>query len=529
MIAIKITFPTGRWHATAWGTHVNEGVPEWPPCPWRLLRALLAAWFWKDRRDTDILRRLLQKLAAIAPDYLLPEAAAAHTRHYMPVVEGRNETKTKIFDTFVHVSEGQALWIRWSVDLTAEEHALLERLLASFSYLGRAESLVEASLSEPTDTDLIRAASTTDWTRPSDISSISDGETIRLLGLQPPEAYAAWAASQNECSPTGKKPKGKKSTAALPATLHDALHLDTADWKKDGWNLPPGARWLDYVRPRDAFKLAPTSRPRATHRPAPPTVARFALTAKVPPGITQSLSLAERFHQALCRHLDGVLSPALTGVDSEKNPLTGNQHAYFLPECDFHGYVTHVTVHAPCGFSANDSRALSRLRKVWSIEGNGAEIDVILLATGRAEDFNPASPYFRPSRVWRSLTPFVPVRHAKTFRTGQPKVDPTNGLQIGSSEHDCLRLLSLVAPAAPPVSVKNLGARVVIGIREIPALDFQRQRRNGEGTRGEHRGYSLRLEFAEPTTMPFALGYAAHFGLGVFVPAPEATVSSTLA
>ncbi|MCX6942919.1 MAG: type I-U CRISPR-associated protein Csb2, partial [Verrucomicrobia bacterium] len=49
MIAIKIDFPAGRWHATAWGTHVNEGVTEWPPCPWRLCRALIAAWHWKHR------------------------------------------------------------------------------------------------------------------------------------------------------------------------------------------------------------------------------------------------------------------------------------------------------------------------------------------------------------------------------------------------------------------------------------------------------------------------------------------------
>lgn len=50
------------------------------------------------------------------------------------------------------------------------------------------------------------------------------------------------------------------------------------------------------------------------------------------------------------------------------------------------------------------------------------------------------SPNFRPSRSWRSLTPFVPVRHAKSIRTGVAKLDPANGLQIGSREHDCLRL-----------------------------------------------------------------------------------------
>jgi CRISPR-associated protein Csb2 len=514
MIAIKITFPAGRWHATAWGTHVNEGVPEWPPCPWRLLRALLAAWFWKDRRDEAVLRSLLEKLASVAPDYLLPEAAAAHTRHYMPGGDGK---KTKIFDTFVHVSEGQALWVRWDVELGATEQTLLARLLASLSYLGRAESLVDAALVSAGELPLRRVS---DWTRPAEISTSEDGEAIRLLAPQEPDAYSAWATSQNEPASKGKKPKGKKKAATLPETLHDALQLDTADWKKDGWNLPPGSRWLDYIRPRDAFKIAPVSRPRTTRRTSLPTVARFALTAKVPPGITQSLSLAERFHQSLCKQLDGIASPALTGVDASGQPLTGNAHAYFLHECDHHGYVTHVTVHAPLGFSPDDSRALSRMRKVWSIEGKGAEIDVILLATGQGADFNPASPYFRPSRVWRSLTPFVPVRHSKATRTGVAKLDPITKLQIGSPEHDCLRLLSLVAPDVGPVRVQNLGARLAVGLRSIPALDFQRQRRNGGGTRGDHRGCALELEFESPTALPFALGYAAHFGLGLFAPVP---------
>ena len=96
MIFLKIDFPAGRWHATAWGSHVNEGIPEWPPCSWRLCRAFLASWHWKhQRRDESVLRGLVEKLAMQSPDYLLPEASAAHTRHYMPVVAGPKETKTK--------------------------------------------------------------------------------------------------------------------------------------------------------------------------------------------------------------------------------------------------------------------------------------------------------------------------------------------------------------------------------------------------------------------------------------------------
>ncbi|HEU5123337.1 MAG TPA: type I-U CRISPR-associated protein Csb2 [Verrucomicrobiae bacterium] len=517
MIAIKITFPAGRWHATAWGTHVNEGVPEWPPCPWRLLRALLAAWFWKDRRDETVLRNLLEKLSSVAPDYLLPEATSAHTRHYMPVVEGKNETKTKIFDTFVHVTEGDALWIRWDVSLAPEESDLLARLLMNFSYLGRAESLVDASLVPVAELPLRNLS---EWTRSAEVSSMQDGEPFRILAPQAPSAYAEWLTAHNESAGASKKTKAKKKNITLPESIFDALHLDTADWKKDGWNLPPGSRWIDYIRPRDCFKIAPVSRPRGKPQPNKlPTVARFAIVAKVPPAITQSLSLAERFHQALCAKLKDAPSSALTGVDADGKPLTGNQHAYFLPECDLHGYVTHMTVHAPCGFSVDDSRALSRLRTVWAIEGKGAEIDVVLLATGQPADFNPASPYFRPARVWRSLAPFVPVRHAKATRTGVPKIDPENELQKGSPEHDCLRLFSLVAPDHSKPKVRLLGRRIRYGLRDIPCLDFQRQRRRGGGTRGDHRGYALELEFEQPTTLHFGLGYAAHFGLGLFVPA----------
>ena len=43
-ISVTIRFSAGRFHATPWGHHVNEGLPEWPPSPWRLLRALVATW-----------------------------------------------------------------------------------------------------------------------------------------------------------------------------------------------------------------------------------------------------------------------------------------------------------------------------------------------------------------------------------------------------------------------------------------------------------------------------------------------------
>lgn len=43
-ISAEIRFPLGRYHATPWDRHVNEGAIEWPPSPWRLARALYAVW-----------------------------------------------------------------------------------------------------------------------------------------------------------------------------------------------------------------------------------------------------------------------------------------------------------------------------------------------------------------------------------------------------------------------------------------------------------------------------------------------------
>ena len=82
MPTLQLTFPGGRYHATPWGHHVNEGLIEWPPSPWRLMRALLACGFsklgWEE--VPDLARQLIEKLAGTLPSFQLPQASAAHSR-----------------------------------------------------------------------------------------------------------------------------------------------------------------------------------------------------------------------------------------------------------------------------------------------------------------------------------------------------------------------------------------------------------------------------------------------------------------
>lgn len=76
MPTLQLQFPAGSYHATPAGYHVNEGQIEWPPSPWRLMRALIACGFNTQHRMEvpDEARRLIGKLAQSTPSYCLPPA-----------------------------------------------------------------------------------------------------------------------------------------------------------------------------------------------------------------------------------------------------------------------------------------------------------------------------------------------------------------------------------------------------------------------------------------------------------------------
>src|SRR5438552_8192504 len=144
MLAIAINFPAGRFHATPWGHHVNEGLPEWPPSPWRLLRALVAIWKRK-LTDNPLLQRelpgVLAELAKAAPHFYLPPATLGHTRHYMPWFKKGPEDKTLVFDAFVSLDPEAEVVFQWpGSSLSPEGEETLAKVLERLAYLGRAES-----------------------------------------------------------------------------------------------------------------------------------------------------------------------------------------------------------------------------------------------------------------------------------------------------------------------------------------------------------------------------------------------------
>jgi CRISPR-associated protein Csb2 len=456
----------------------------------------------------------------------------------MPLFSG---DRAKVFDTFVSIEENKELLIIWrDVDLSNSERNALEILLSRTGYLGRAESWVEAMVISDQD---IKANSFP----LVEGQSLQEGfERIRTLACIPTEDYLKWRtathSSHSECrlaeieAATKKKGKNvdkvkltKKDLEGieknLPVDLFHALHADTGFLKSAGWSQPPGSIWVTYVRPRDTFNVMPRARASDPGRKIRlPTVARFAVASQAPPRLTEAVSFAERVHLALVSRSDG--SKVFTGCDESKRPLTGHKHSFVFCESNLglgkgrRGEITHVVVHAPMGFERKERRALDSLTAVW---GHGShDIQLILLGVGQPEDFagfdesKGESPMLAKSDIWISRTPFVSTRHPKATKTGVPKLDD-NGLQIGSAEHELRRLLKLNNFPAP-ISVEPVPSTDLAG-HETRWLTFRRERNHGNGRReASGYGYGFRIKFPEKVQGPIALGYGAHFGLGLFVP-----------
>ena len=515
MLNIELRFPTGRFHATPWGRHVNEGAVEWPPSPWRLLRALIATWHLKNKSDSvtqAMLRALVAKLAGTLPTYQLPRATAGHTRHYMPVNEGKTEKRTKVFDTFLHPAD--ALKITWPIELDDIERVILAALLKNLTYFGRAESLVEARVLSDGETVEANA-------RPlGDNETLAKGEEIvRLLAPMSTEVYESWrmersATSQESAEKGGKKRSSKKTGAvALPADVFDALHTDTGKLQAAGWSLPPGAKFVTYARPQHIFEIEPIHHARPA-RKTPLTVARYAVASAVLPRITQAISVSERVHQSLVKFSNNA--PVFTGRDADGSLMTGHKHAHIFCESsrEHRDAITHVTLYAPMGFDVDSRTALKSVRKIWGHGGH--ELQLVLLGIGEPRGFGDDGSLFTEASAWQSLTPFVPTRHPKNHRDGRPKID-AEGWHIGSPEHDLRRLIIERGDLPAPQKIE-LRRMIEIGGRSLRCLQFQRRRKHGDGVCAGEIAYSFRLVFPQAVSGPLAFGYGAHFGLGLFVP-----------
>lgn len=545
MFALAFRFPAGRYHATPWGRNVNEADVAWPPEPWRLLRALIAAYRRKGGRarwSDDDLARLIDALAGTLPEYSLPAGAVhAHTRHYMPtgtLDKGRPKT-TLVFDAFLRLPRGSTLVAAWPrVTLEPEAFAFAADLARAIGYLGRAESWTECEALAEWDGQVN--------CRPLDGSPA--GDPVRLLAPLTPDAYSTerrrilndvkrQIVAKAERAPTQRRidaevdkalrSKGRQADT-LPERLVDALALDTADYQDRGWSRPPAAREVVYARapeaaPRTAARAARRFRASRTARGLP-TVARFLLAGRPLPRLEDAVRIGELLRRAALAQFDWrrdaakdrwiPLAPGeVSGRDADGKPLRdpSHRHAFWLPEdADGDGWIDHVSVYVAGGMNREVQTALDRITRLWlapkqtsedvdAEPGGVKEWRLALEGFGLPADFAGGARIFGASRRWRSVTPFLASGH----------------LKAAGYRGEVRRLLKRRGLATDDVEVEGLET-IDVGGAPRRAIHFHRFRSRGREAQPDAAGALLDVVLPAEIEGPLALGYGSHFGLGLF-------------
>ena len=486
LLTIKIRFLNGAYHATPWGKHVNEGVPEWPPSVWRLVRAMISSWktVHPEMREDEVWP-ILQKLTCELPSFELPDASVSHTRHYMPT----DGNPTLIMSTFVVMGD-EPTYIVWDgIELDQSQRSTLERIVGTIHYFGRAESWCSISIDDSSRKPNCRHAGDHDLDAEKDM--------VRVLVPREKSKFV------DLCAPAKD----------LNNKVLDAVTVTTGQLQDNNYIDPPGAKWVYYLRPANCFeaKLAGSTK---TSRLPRITLVRYAVGGTIMPSIKDTMRVADLMRSACMakygKYNGKSTSHIFSGKDGSGKPLVGHGHASYLPTYEAQNRVLdHITVVAKDGFGEKELDALLSLRKLY--RPGIMDIHLIFQGCGSIGDF-PDVQILKQSRTWLSSTPLILTRHTKHRGKGGDKDGPEDQIRAEVRNRYC--------DASSALLEVDCRCTDILGTN-IKPHDFFRWRRHGSV--GDGKTYSVRLKFKEPVRGPITLGYGSHFGLGMFVPEDSRT------
>jgi CRISPR-associated protein Csb2 len=411
--------------------------------------------------------------------------------------------------------------------LTPEQHSLATHLLERIGYLGRAESWAEGAIAKDWDGEFNACPRAVDTPEAAD--SVPVDVALPVTPSKWAELQVQLVRELDEKNMTKRERAVVEAT--LPSRLSDALAVDTGEWQKVGWSSPPPLRKIVYDRPVVGPLPAISRRPETQYagQPGTPQAARFVLVGRPEPRIEDALRIGEIARLALMSIGKDPVPAELSGRDDE-GPLRddpAHRHAFFLPEdADGDGLIDHLIVFCRLGFSEEARRRLDRLTRLWIEHGRANEEGergrkewrVALEDIAAPASFADSSRLLRRARTWVSVTPYLKNRFDKKRPKTLQKVVETYRDQIVSEWRRRY-------PDAPVPMVDALfdGANparfaVPIGLSgtlRFP-LAFARTRGRRGGRQPDASGGFFRLTFEEDVEGPIALGWGAHFGLGIF-------------
>jgi CRISPR-associated protein Csb2 len=506
-LVLRQEFPLGRFHATPWRVNpFDDPHGEWPPSPWRLVRAVTARWYqWaREAEQEPDLAKLEQLQAALCKStyafHLPPDARkGSPLRQYHPTEFGWRPAETKkagtrsygtslVQDNYWCVPPESSVW--WFIegdDWTDDLRALLVQCLARMTYFGRAETLTRIGIVGATE------------------------------GIPAPN-----------CMLVDKRGAGAVPVlSAVKEATRDDIERTTDNPETAKRGVPPGAQWLYAVRPPRPASRELSRVP--AHRPDCHLM-QFAIGWNVAPDPRAIVRLTSRFRGRVIRELlrirtgdtsvtwarvGRVVREAIAdmvGKDADGIPLKGDRrHTEFLTWCE-KGAPTRLLVwRGARAFDEVEQETMLRAAaRDLSWAAAGPDNDAWKVRLIPLDHAVPPPPGFDGvcARYWESVTPYVPPRHH--LRGGKERESESLALQVR-------RELSLRGYAgAEQVEVDLIGDSV------WAAVHVPRREAGKRAFLGDRRGRALRLTFPAPVSGPIRLGHSSSFGLGLFTPALDA-------
>ena len=499
-LVLRQEFPLGRFHATPWRVNpYDDPHGEWPPSPWRLVRAVTACWYQWTREsspepDVSKLERLQAALCRSTYAFYLPPSArkGSPLRQYHPTKfewrpAGANVASTRSYGTSLVQDnywcvppEAPVWWFIEGDDWTDDLRELLGQCLERMTYFGRAETLTR-----------VRVAGSTD---------------------EIPEA---------NCTLADKRGAGATPVLSpLDTATREDIERTTDNPKAVKRAVPPGAQWLYAVRPQ---RPAVRERRRVPEHRPDCHLMQFAIGWNVAPERRAIVRLMLRFRGAVLRELlrlkTGDASANwtragrevreavadMTGKDANGNTLKDHRHTEFLAWCEDDQPTRLLVWRGSRAFDADEQEAILRAsaRDVsWAAAGpDSAEWKVRLVPLDRAV---PPPPGFdgQMAEVWGSVTPYVPPRHH--LRGGKERE--------GESITEQIRREVQSRKIAQDVEVELVDTPQWVSVH-VPRREAYRRLNVGD-----RRGQMVRLHFPTPVAGPIRLGHSSSFGLGLFRP-----------
>lgn len=484
MLTIKIELIANRYHANPWNRAHIEGSVEWPPSPWRLLRAMFSGGFSAGIAKEDM-QLIIGQLATVLPSFYLPSGAYLQTRSPR---KDRSDTVDlfqmgkDVCDAYLNFDQSdRTIWVQWPVDMPAEAQILLSRCITYCRYLGRREADAVWSLASAEDMPTANAIPQADGTI---AVATCDGDIDALL-KSPYEVQVI-----------------EKRSAFL------------------------GLRWVNYhldLIPKAGLTFNPPTYYRA----------ELSISTKGKPRATSMLYWAEKLHSALA----SAKTANFTGCDANNQYLKSHKHVFIQPVIEEDTLVGFL-LHCPAGFSNVEIEHLFfKVKTLYGRKGNELTVRVVNLAADSGS----------LAQVWESETPFFLTRWPLT-RHGKPRLISGTFYQKDGPEQQALRALCylpqfLLNPKSCQFEACEQGLALLHDQQIVAAasaqewpLAYRWSSDRLHGQRSIATGYRLKLSFPNAVIGPIAIGYSAHFGFGMLrgrvgveceLPSKTAQVAST--